>query len=85
MRAGYAALGSALQFEPDLHRHLKVAHVAVNDVAADLSDLDQSRLRRVSLAREIPLRTAFWMLSVDVPTTSVTLYVASPTTDLLPR
>ena len=37
------------------------------------------------LAREIPLRTACWMLSVDVPTTSVTLYVESLTTDLLPR
>src|SRR5579862_4703546 len=41
---------------------------------------NQSRLRRVLFARAIPLRTAFWTLSVDVPTTSVTLYVASLTT-----
>jgi hypothetical protein len=37
------------------------------------------------LARAIPLRTACWMLSADVPTTSVTLYVASLTIDLVPR
>ena len=40
MRAGDAAVGSALQFEPDLHRHLKVAHVAVDDMAADLGDFE---------------------------------------------
>jgi hypothetical protein len=35
-----------------------VADVAVDDVAADLGDFNQSRLRRVLLARAIPLRTA---------------------------
>jgi hypothetical protein len=34
---------------------------------------NQSRLRTVSAVLATPLRTAWWTLSVEVPTTSVTL------------
>ena len=37
---GRCSTGSALQLEPDLHRHLKVAHFAVDDVAAYLGNLE---------------------------------------------
>src|SRR5205807_8683973 len=47
-------------------------------IVARMSDTsNQSGCRTVSAARAMPLRTACWMLSRDVPTTSVMRYVGS--------